>query len=80
MISGKKVSIQYDSKQERQDKYGRELLYIWVDDIFVNDYMVEEGYAYAYRKIDSEYLDQFIEAENRANSNEKGLWGSECKP
>ena len=79
LVLNKEVTIQYDEKQGNQDQYGRELLYIWVGDTFVNDYMIREGYAYAYREIKSDYLDQFIQAEEEAKNNKQGLWGDVCQ-
>lgn len=78
LVLDKEVRFEYDSKQGKRDKYDRLLLYIWVDDIFVNDYMVREGYAYAYREIDSDCLEQFKKGEYEAKESEKGLWGDVC--
>jgi len=82
LILNKEVYIRYDGEQGSRDRYDRLLLYIWLPDddgdIFINNYLVQEGYAFAYRKIDSDYLDQFIESENSAKVNKKGLWGDAC--
>ncbi|MBN1916067.1 thermonuclease family protein [Candidatus Dojkabacteria bacterium] len=84
LLLGKNVYIEEDSKQGKEDRYGRTLLYLWVKDnngteIFVNEYMVREGFARAYTKIDSDYLEEFQTIETEAKSKEKGMWGSACK-
>ena len=62
----------YDDK----DVYGRLLRYVYLEDgTFFNKKMIEDGYAYAYRKYPISKLDSFIEAENDARENKRGLWG-----
>ena len=43
LVEGKGVRLEFDI-QER-DQYGRLLAYVYVDDIFVNAWLVENGYA-----------------------------------
>ena len=57
------------------DRYGRLLRYVWVGDIFVNDYLVRHGYAYAYTyPPDVKYSEQFVQAQKEARENNRGLW------
>jgi len=84
LVSGKNVLFEYDTKQGHTDKYGRLLLYIWLPQsdgskLFINEYMIKEGYAYAYRQIESEYLNEFIDFEEQARVGNKGLWGNVCE-
>lgn len=79
LVSGKKVKVMFDSSQGFVDKYGRLLLYIWVDDIFVNKEMIEEGYAYEYTySTPYLYQSEFKKAQNAAKSLRRGLWGDVC--
>jgi len=83
LLLEQKVRVKNDGKQGERDRYGRLLLYLYLpqkndEDIFVNDSLVREGYAYAYTKIDSDYLEQFQQAEAEARNNSRGLWAS-CK-
>jgi micrococcal nuclease len=68
---------------ERYDKYGRLLAYLWLDldgdpevELF-NQELVARGYARVYPFFPFEYLDQFRQAEAQALSQGLGLWG-EC--
>ncbi len=77
LVEGKKVEIEKDVSET--DKYGRLLRYIWVGDIFVNEYLVREGFAHSFTyPPDVKYQDRFREAERKAREEGKGLWGSYC--
>ena len=60
-----------------QDRYKRILArcYIFKDDnrMDIGSIMVREGYALAYRRYSNDYIDE----EELAKENKKGLWGSE---
>ncbi|MBI4029260.1 MAG: thermonuclease family protein [Candidatus Blackburnbacteria bacterium] len=73
LILGKKVKLEKDVSET--DKYGRLLRYVWVGDIFVNDYLVRNGYAQASTyPPDVRYQNQFAAAQKEAQENQKGLW------
>jgi len=75
LVEGKRVRLEKDVSET--DKYGRLLRYIWVGDVFVNDYLVRQGYAYAYTyPPDIKYSEQFVEAQREAKENSRGLWAS----
>lgn len=79
LLSGKQVVLQKDVSET--DKYKRLLRYVYLplDDgqtLFVNDYLVREGYAKIYTyPPDVKFNEQFREAEKFARENKKGLWG-----
>ena len=73
LVEGKLVRLEKDITD--RDKYGRLLRYVWIDDLFVNDYLVREGYAYAYTyPPDVKYSNQFVLAQQEARENSRGLW------
>jgi len=73
LVSGKEIRLEKDVSET--DKYGRLLRYVWVGDIFVNDYLVRQGYAKASSyPPDIKYQDQFREAEQEARDAGRGLW------
>lgn len=75
LVNGKKVRIEKDVSET--DKYGRFLRYVWVEDMFVNDYLVRQGYAQSYSyPPDIKYQDQFVQAQKEARENSRGLWGT----
>ncbi len=83
LVLGKEVRLEKDVSET--DRYRRLLRYVWVDsgsgqgEIFVNEFLVREGYATAITyPPDVKYSQLFREAEKEARENNKGLWGK-CK-
>ncbi len=81
LLTGRMVNLVPD-KGDRSlyDKYGRVLAYIYRDDgLFVNEYLVKEGYAHEYT-YDKPYEKQkdFKKLEKQAREEKKGLWGEVC--
>jgi len=73
LVEGKKVKLEKDISET--DRYGRLLRYVWIGDIFVNDYLVRQGYAYASTyPPDIKYSNQFVQAQQEAKENNRGLW------
>jgi micrococcal nuclease len=74
LVLGKVVRLEKDVSEA--DKYGRLLRYVYVGDIFVDDYLVKKGYA----KImivqpDIKHEDEFLQSEKFAKESKLGLWG-----
>lgn len=69
--------VQLEKDISETDKYGRLLRYVYLGDIFVNKYLVEEGFANssAYPP-DIKYQEDLDAAEDDARYNDKGLWGT----
>ena len=75
LVEGKTVRLEKDISET--DKYGRLLRYVWVGEIFVNDFLVRQGYATSSTyPPDVKYQDQFREAEREARENNRGLWNA----
>lgn len=79
LVNGKEVILVKDVSET--DKYGRLLRYVYVGDIFVNDYLVKNGYAHSSSyPPDVKYQDQFRKSEEEARNNKIGLWADNaCK-
>ena len=77
LVEGKKISMQKDISEV--DKYKRLLRYVWINGIFVNEYLVREGYAQqdTYPP-DIKYVKLFKKAAEEARTSNKGLWNM-CK-
>lgn len=81
LVEGKTVYLDKDVSET--DKFGRLLrfVYLKLDDgsfLFVNDYLVRQGFAYADRyPPDIKYADKFLRAQQEAQHNKRGLW-SKC--
>jgi len=78
LVEGKKVRLEYD--QERIDKYGRTLAYVYLDDgTFVNAQIILQGYGHAYTAFPFKYMENFRGYERMARERGLGLWGQEQK-
>jgi len=76
LVEDKEIFIQKDVSEV--DKYKRLLRYVWVGDTFVNDYLVRQGFAQVSTfPPDVKYQQQFLEAQEEAKVNNRGLW-REC--
>ncbi len=79
LLAKKRVKIETDSTQEKYDKYGRLLAYIFLEDgTNINKFLIQEGYAkeFTYKQKPYKYQKEFKKAENTAKENKKGIWGS----
>lgn len=75
LVEGKTVLLEKDISET--DRYGRLLRYVYIDGVFVNLFLVQEGFAYSYTyPPDVKYQSQFTEAERLAREQKRGLWGS----
>ena len=73
LLDGKSVRLEKDVSET--DKYGRFLRFVYLEDVFVNDKLVRDGYARVYTyPPDVKYQDQFRESEKLARENNLGLW------
>ena len=76
LVEGKKVRLEYD--QERIDKYGRTLAYVYLDDgTFVNAQIILQGYGHAYTAFPFKYMENFRGYERMARERGLGLWGQQ---
>ena len=73
-IEGQTIRLEYD--QQRQDKYGRTLAYVYrsSDDFFLNAEIIKQGYGHAYTRFPFKYLDEFRSYEKEAREQRRGLW------
>ncbi len=79
LLSNQRVILEKDVSDT--DKYSRLLRYVFLPLeegklLFVNDYLVREGFAKVYTyPPDVKYNEQLREAEKEARENNRGLWG-----
>ena len=73
LILNREVILKSDINSK--DKYRRYLKYVYVDDIFVNQYIVENGYARSYIiEPNVMHADKFRDAEDIARDKRIGIW------
>jgi micrococcal nuclease len=77
LIADKEVVLAKDVSET--DKYGRLLRYVYLEDQFVNNTMIKEGYArISTFPPDVKFKDQLLTSERQARETGAGLW-SACK-
>jgi micrococcal nuclease len=78
LVAGQFVRLERDISDT--DRYGRLLRYVYVDDTFVNERLVADGFASAYTyPPDVRYAEVFRAAEASARVAGRGLWGAGCE-
>ena len=79
LLDGKTVRLEADAASGDRDKYQRLLRYAYLGDgTFINQYLVEQGYAFAYTLFPNGKLNDFRQWEREARTNNRGLWAG-CK-
>lgn len=78
----KQVELSYADK--RRDRYGRLLAYVYVDSVFINKIILENGLGYLYLFKDTESKMQttkeLLEAQRRAIDAQVGIWSMSYTP
>ncbi|MCI0532684.1 thermonuclease family protein [bacterium] len=76
LLAQESVRLEKDATQGDRDRYGRLLAYVFREDgLFMNKWMIEEGYAYEYTyAAPYAYQREFKEAEKKAREEKRGLW------
>ena len=78
-LLGQNVWLERDAVAGNQDRYGRELGYLWLENgTLFNRLLISQGYGreYDYQDQNYKYRNEFREAENMARANSAGLWAS----
>ncbi len=73
LVAGRQVQLMQDVQSH--DRYGRLLAYVWVDGLFVNAWLVQQGYASVLTVPPNvRYAAQLVELQRDARRAERGLW------
>ena len=73
LVYRKKVRLELDVV--KRDKYDRLLAYVYLDNVFVNAKMIEEGYAKVYIiPPNIRHADDFLDLQRKARDEKKGIW------
>lgn len=82
--SSKNVRLEFDDTQQKYDKYGRLLAYVYLVqkdgvEIFLNRELIKQGYAHEYTyKLPYKLQSEFKKLQQEAKQEERGLWGNVC--
>ena len=72
-----KIVLEYDSNSTKEDKYGRRLAWVFVDDKLLEDELVSKGYAkVAYLYGNYKYTDLIKKKEQIAKNQKIGIWSN----
>jgi micrococcal nuclease len=78
------ATVRLERDVAAQDRYGRELAYVWAGSRMVNEILVREGWAMLYTLPPNvKYADRLGRAQKTARAAGTGLWksgGFECSP
>lgn len=75
LTEAQKIELAYDPNADQQDKYGRDLVWVYVDDQLLQEELVKEGYVeVAYLYGNYRYNSELKKAEREAKENNLGLW------
>jgi micrococcal nuclease len=76
LLTGAQVFLAGDETQDRTDRYGRELDYLWLaDGQFFNQTMIRQGFALEYTyDLPYHFQDAFRTAQQEAERQSRGLW------
>ena len=73
LTNAKKITIEYEPNITKQDKFGRDNVWVFIDDELIESHLVSIGYAkVAYLYDEYKYSDELLEKE--AKENKRGLW------
>lgn len=73
LVEGRPLRLEFDV--EKTDRYDRLLGYCFVDGIFVNARLLEEGFAFLHiRSPNAKYADLFSSLQRKAQQEKKGIW------
>jgi micrococcal nuclease len=78
LLTGAQVYLAADASQDRRDRYGRELDYLWLaDGQFFNQIMIRQGFALEYTyDLPYHFQDAFRAAQREAERQSRGLWAT----
>lgn len=72
-----KIEIEYDEKSNKLDKYDRHLVWVFTDDILLQDEIIKNGFAdikYIYG--DYKYLNKLNKSLKEAKKNKLNIWSN----
>jgi micrococcal nuclease len=73
LVEGKNVRLEFD--EQKYDKYGRLLAYVYCGDIFVNAEVIRQGYgSVMIISPNTNHAEYFLKLESEAREAKRGLW------
>lgn len=80
ITNAKKIELEYDSNSDKEDKYGRLLAWVFVDDYLLQDLLIQNSYAeVAYLYGDYKYTSLLQDHQSVAETKNEGIWDSDAR-
>jgi micrococcal nuclease len=76
LVGGKTVRLEFG--RSRQDRYGRLLAYVFVDDTLVNETLLRQGHVHLRHPVAERYRERLCQAEDEARSAGAGIWAHDA--
>ena len=81
VTNAKVIELEYDSNSDKEDKYGRVLAWVFVDNELLQNSIIAKGYGkVAYLYNDYKYTEILKKSEIEAKEKELGVWGEYKEP
>ena len=75
--NAKEIKVEYDKASDKEDKYGRILVWVYADNKMVQESLLEKGFAkVAYLYKNYEYTTKLQDIEKIAKDKKLGIWSS----
>ena len=75
LVNADKIEVEFDDNCDEEDKYGRKLVWVFVDDELLQSKVLKKGYAkVAYLYDDYKYISDLYKNENIAKKSKLGIW------
>ena len=75
LTKAEEIVLEYDPKSSKTDKYDRHLVWVFVDDVLLQEELISKGFAqidYVYG--DYKYVEQLETVEEKAKNKKIGVW------
>ena len=80
ITNAKKIELEYDNNSDKEDKYGRLLAWVFVDDYLLQDLLIQNSYAeVAYLYGDYKYTSLLQDHQSIAETKNEGIWNSSAR-
>lgn len=78
LTNAKQIKVEYDKSSDKEDKYGRILVWVYADNEMVQKKLLSEGLAkVAYLYSNYEYTSELKKIESEAKENKLKIWSDE---
>ena len=72
LVGGKTIRMEF--LRAREDRYGRLLAYVFVNETLVNEVLVRQGHAHIYFRVAAKYGERLRQAQEEARTAGRGIW------